>query len=149
MFNPDVKISNDPEETINIARQLSLSINKPCLIGLEGELGAGKTYFAKGFADGLNISELVTSPTFLGISESYSGRFPFVHMDFYKKVVSEELVNHYLNSGAIVLIEWINNFKLVFNKELYTNTSVLIEYVKDKDGSFLTNQRKISIKQMT
>lgn len=139
------QISNSPEETFNIAFQIASKLNAPCLIGLTGEMGAGKTCFAKGFAEGLGVKELITSPTFLGVSESYSGRMPFVHMDFYKKVVPKNLLDTFLGNKAVVLIEWIENFEAIFNEKLNTDINVLIQYLKDKEGLILDNMREITI----
>ena len=139
------KVSNSPEETFKIAFDLASEINEPCLIGLTGEMGAGKTYFAKGFAEGLGVKELVTSPTFLGISESYSGRFPFIHMDFYKKVIPANLIEHFQKNKGVVLIEWVDNFEAVFKEKLKVDISVLIQYLKDKEGLILENKREIVI----
>ncbi len=139
------KVSNSPEETFDIAFELASRINNPCLIGLTGEMGTGKTCFAKGFAEGLGVKELITSPTFLGISESYSGRFPFIHMDFYKKVVLRNLIEHFQKNKSIVLIEWVDNFEAVFKEKLNLEINVLIQYLKDKEGLILENKREIII----
>ena len=143
MFSP--KISNSSEETFQIAFELASKINKSCLIGLTGELGAGKTCFAKGFAEGLGVKELVTSPTFLGISESYSGRLPFIHMDFYKKVIPKNLIDQFQKNNGVVLIEWVNNFEEVFKEKLNPDINVLIQYLKDKEGLILENKREIIV----
>ncbi len=143
MFSP--KISNSPEETFKIAFDLASKISKSCLIGLTGEMGVGKTTFAKGFAEGLGVKELITSPTFLGISESYSGRFPFIHMDFYKKVVPKNLIEHFQKNKGVVLIEWVNNFEAVFKEKLNVDISVLIQYLKGKEGLIFDNKREIII----
>lgn len=137
--------SKSPLETFNIAFELASSIKAPTLIGVSGELGSGKTVFAKGFGEGLGVKELLTSPTFLGISESYSGRMPYVHMDFYKKVVKKENIEFYLKKKGVVLIEWIENFKLVFNEELKPDISVYIQYLKDKNNNILESEREIII----
>ena len=138
-----VKISNSPEETFKIAFELASNINKSCLIGLTGEMGVGKTTFAKGFAEGLWVKELITSPTFLGISESYSGRLPFIHMDFYKKVVPKNLIEQFQKNKGVVLIEWVDNFEEIFKEKLKTDINVLIQYLKDKEGLILENKREI------
>ena len=144
-MNKVVKISNGAEETFEIAKELASKTTYPALIGLTGELGTGKTTFAKGFACGLDIKEFVTSPTFLGISEYYSGKLPFIHMDFYKKVVDIENINSYLKKKSIVLIEWIENFSSVFGNELDCDTRVYIQYLKDDKGNILDNGRQIII----
>lgn len=139
------KVSNSSDETFKIAFDLASETNNSCLIGLTGEMGAGKTTFAKGFAEGLGVKELVTSPTFLGISESYSGRLPFIHMDFYKKVVLRNLIEHFQKNKSIVLIEWVDNFEAVFKEKLNLEINVLIQYLKDKEGLILENKREIII----
>jgi len=133
-----IKISKGPGETFEIAKELANSMKSPALIGITGELGSGKTVFVKGFAVGLGVQELITSPTFLGISESYSGRLPLIHMDFYKKVVSKDVIGSYLKKGSIVIIEWIENFKEVFNEELRVDISVNIEYLKNQSERRIT-----------
>jgi len=140
-------ISKSPDDTVNNACELAKKINKPALIGLMGGLGVGKTVFAKGIAFGLGVKELVTSPTFLGISEYYSGRLPFVHMDFYKKVQKKESIESYLRSGSVVLVEWMENYSLLFSSGLNLDISVYIEYVKDKNRLSLENERKITLEQ--
>lgn len=140
------KISKSQEETFNISKEIAQKVSKGnLLIGLDGELGTGKTVFAKGFAEGLGVKELINSPTFLGITESYSGRLPFIHMDFYMKVQQYETIKHFLNSNGVVLVEWIKNFNLTFKNELLPNISVYIEYVRDKENNILENERLVNI----
>ena len=93
----------------------------------------------------MEVKELITSPTFLGISESYTGKLPFVHMDFYKKVIPREIVEKFLKDGFVVLIEWVDNFKLIFNQKLNTDINVLIEYLRDKENKILLDKRQITI----
>lgn len=123
-----IKISTNPEKTFSIALEISRGLKSASLIGLSGELGVGKTVFAKGIAKGLGVKELVTSPTFLGISEYYSGRLPFIHMDFYKKVVTPDTIKHYLDTNSVVLIEWIENFYEVNPSILDIDIEVQINY---------------------
>lgn len=140
-------ITYSPDETFEIAKEIALKIKEPVLIGISGELGAGKTIFAKGFAAGLGIVELVTSPTFLGISEYYSGRIPFIHMDFYKKVFDLENILSYVDKGGIVLIEWISNFNIIFNTKIDLDLSVYIQFKKDNNGDILGSERQITIEE--
>jgi tRNA threonylcarbamoyladenosine biosynthesis protein TsaE len=80
------------------------------VIALRGDLGAGKTTFAKGIARGLGIEEEVTSPTYTIVSE-YEGRLRLHHMDAYRLSGAEdfafsggeELLD---DSGGICLVEW-------------------------------------------
>ena len=137
---PSPKISKSINDTFDIAKKLGKDLKPPVLIGLSGELGSGKTVFAKGLAEALNVKELITSPTFLGINEYYSGTYPFIHMDFYKKVVSLKIIEMYLQKPSIVLIEWVENFQSVFNEKLNLNVSVQIQYLSN------ANERQIVIK---
>ena len=76
-------ISNSPEETIALGEAWATQARPGMVIGLEGDLGAGKTQLGKGIARGLRISEPVTSPTFTLVSE-YNGKLPLAHLDFYR-----------------------------------------------------------------
>lgn len=138
-------ISKSPNETFNIACEVGSKVQGPMLIGLSGELGSGKTIFAKGLAEGLGVKELITSPSFLGISESYSSKYPFVHMDFYKKVTSKKDIDLYLKKKSVVVIEWIENYKQVFKEEINLDMSVHIQYLNDGPES----QREIAIECYT
>ena len=76
-------VSASPTETRALARRLSR-----CLVGgdvllLQGDLGAGKTEFVKGLAEGLQVTDLVTSPTFT-LLNVYHGAMPLYHFDLYR-----------------------------------------------------------------
>ena len=107
---------DSPEKTQLFASKLAKNIEPGTVIALIGNLGAGKTTFAKGFAKGLGFSDHVISPTFKLISE-YMGDINLYHIDCYRIDTSFDFLNiggeHYLNPiNAITLIEWperINN----------------------------------------
>ncbi|MDD2499165.1 MAG: tRNA (adenosine(37)-N6)-threonylcarbamoyltransferase complex ATPase subunit type 1 TsaE [Desulfitobacteriaceae bacterium] len=98
-----------PQETIALAKRFAAYLNPGTIIALSGELGAGKTVFAKGVAIGLGINEHITSPTFTIINE-YDGEIPFYHMDTYRLSDESEAldigVDEYFNYSGIVLVEW-------------------------------------------
>lgn len=77
---------------------------------LVGEMGAGKTAFAQGFALGLGIDEQVTSPTFTIVREYGGGRLALHHLDVYRldqmREVSELGVAEMLDEQAVMLVEW-------------------------------------------
>jgi tRNA threonylcarbamoyladenosine biosynthesis protein TsaE len=81
------------------------------IIGLVGELGAGKTCFVRGFAEGIGVSKdaWVRSPTFTLINE-YGGRLPVYHIDLYRVVTAAEQaglnLREYLYGDGVSLIEW-------------------------------------------
>lgn len=77
------------------------------VLALEGDLGAGKTVFAKGLAEGLGIQATIDSPTFTIVKE-YQGRIPFYHLDVYRLESADEALGfeEYLYGDGVCLIEW-------------------------------------------
>ena len=101
------------EETIKFGHNFSLNLKAKTIILLKGKIGAGKTSLVKGIADGLEIKENITSPTF-ALSHHYnSGKLPLIHMDLYriedpisaKELFLEEEEELEQNNG-IMVIEW-------------------------------------------
>ena len=78
-------------------------------IALLGPLGAGKTQFAKGFAQGLGVREVVNSPSFTLMTE-YAGRLPLFHQDLYRLAGAEEAIGGGLvderQLDGVTLTEW-------------------------------------------
>ncbi|MCY8176105.1 tRNA (adenosine(37)-N6)-threonylcarbamoyltransferase complex ATPase subunit type 1 TsaE [Bacillus inaquosorum] len=98
----------NPEETKAIAK-LTASFAEPGdVLTLEGDLGAGKTTFTKGFAEGLGITRVVNSPTFTIIKEYNEGTLPLYHMDVYRmEDESEDLgLDEYFHGQGVCLVEW-------------------------------------------
>ena len=100
-------------ETIKLGRDFAQGLNPQSIILLQGPIGAGKTSFVQGIAEGLSISEDIISPTF-ALSHHYnSGRIPLIHLDLYRLrdslmakeffIDQEEEANH---NEAILVIEW-------------------------------------------
>jgi len=95
-------------ETIELAQNIESEKFPNMVICLEGDLGSGKTLFAKGFAQALEIKEDVTSPTFNIIKEYTSGQMPLYHMDVYRldgKVEDLGIEEYYTKKG-VTIIEW-------------------------------------------
>ena len=104
-------ISTSERETYNFARDLAKSISLPAHILLYGDLGAGKTLFAKGLCEGFGVADVndVSSPTFTLINE-YSGRAKIYHIDLYRIETGaldglglEEIFD---DPQAAVIVEW-------------------------------------------
>jgi tRNA threonylcarbamoyladenosine biosynthesis protein TsaE len=74
----------DEQATKRLAEEVGRNVDRGALIALSGDLGAGKTVFAKALAPSLGIEELVTSPTFVLMNEYSSGRLPLYHLDLYR-----------------------------------------------------------------
>ena len=69
------------KETINLGEKLSQKLNKQSIVLLQGPIGAGKTSFVQGIANGLSISEDITSPTF-ALSHHYNSvKITLIHLD--------------------------------------------------------------------
>jgi tRNA threonylcarbamoyladenosine biosynthesis protein TsaE len=103
-------VTKSEDETVEAGRQLAPSLRADSVVLLLGDLGAGKTAFVRGLAEGLGASPAdVSSPTFTLIQEYRSGRIPLLHVDLYRLNYPqevEELGLEELGNGAVVAIEW-------------------------------------------
>jgi len=102
-------ISESREETIKFGKHFSSELRPGDVVAFYGNLGSGKTTLIRGICAGLDVNEVVTSPTFTLINE-YHGKFPVYHFDFYRLSSEMELhdlgVEEYFNGDGICLIEW-------------------------------------------
>ncbi len=102
-------LSNSPEETRALANSWIRRWEPGSIIALHGEVGAGKTCFAQGLAEGLDIAEPVMSPTYTVIHE-YKGKWPFYHIDLYRLndplSILEAGIEEYFDARGITVIEW-------------------------------------------
>jgi tRNA threonylcarbamoyladenosine biosynthesis protein TsaE len=108
--SPERTIETDsPEATMALAAALATVAQAGDLICLHGELGAGKTVFAKGFGRGLGVATTISSPSFILMSE-YAGRLPLFHVDLYRLAGPADAVAGGLlderQSDGVTLIEW-------------------------------------------
>lgn len=97
-------------ETAEVARQLARSLTAGSVVLLVGDLGAGKTAFVRGLAEGLGVpSEQVSSPTFTLIQEYRGGRLPLYHADLYRLNDPREVVDLALDEvgeNGVLAVEW-------------------------------------------
>ncbi|MCD6277632.1 tRNA (adenosine(37)-N6)-threonylcarbamoyltransferase complex ATPase subunit type 1 TsaE [candidate division WOR-3 bacterium] len=102
-----MQLTFSPEETERLGFELGMSINEPVVIALRGDLGVGKTVFARGIAKGLGVDERISSPSFV-IMKNYKGRLPVYHIDLYRVFSPEDVpfIEDIMNSGGVVIIEW-------------------------------------------
>lgn len=113
--------------TIDLARALAAYLQKGDVIGLEGDLGSGKTTFTRGAVHGLGVAEEtpVTSPTF-ALVHRYRGRLPIAHADLYRLSEEAELeelgLDELLEEGTVLFVEWGRRFP-----EIADRTVVWIE----------------------
>ena len=105
----DYKYTSRSEiDTMELAENIESEKFPGMVIGLDGELGRGKTVFVKGFAKSLGITENITSPTFNIVKEYNNGEMPLNHMDVYRLEESDETIafNDYFNGNSVTIIEW-------------------------------------------
>lgn len=114
MTQPIKRISNSLEETQKIAYDVASYLKPGDVVCLGGDLGAGKTAFAKGLAKALGVEDHVTSPTFTIVNE-YNGKWPVYHFDVYRINDIEEMVeigfDEYIDGDGISIIEWAENIR--------------------------------------
>jgi tRNA threonylcarbamoyladenosine biosynthesis protein TsaE len=114
-------ISNNADQTKAFAKKLASYLQPGDVIALEGDLGAGKTTFTKGLAEGLEITKNVNSPTFTIIKE-YKGTMPLFHMDVYRLENSDEDLGfeEYFEGIGVTVVEWAHLIKDQLPPELLT-----------------------------
>ena len=134
------KSSND---TFAFAEKLGAQAQPGDIYCLNGELGVGKTVFAKGFAKGLGVTTEITSPTFCIVNE-YAGRIPFYHFDVYRIEDVSEMENigyiEYFYGHGVCLVEWA---ELV--QEILPNDAKFIRITKDIEKNL--DYRKIEVSE--
>lgn len=125
-------------ETENIGRAMAGSLKAGDVIAMYGGLGAGKTAFVRGLAEGMGIKSRVSSPTFTIVNE-YPGEIPLFHFDMYRLSDSDELFEigweDYLIRGGVCAVEWSENVSDAFYDDAIT---VKIDKISD-------DERKIEI----
>lgn len=131
---------NSVEETQKIAEKLGRLVEPNMILLLDGDLGAGKTTFAKGLAVGLGITRNVKSPTFPIVREYREGRLPLFHMDVYRLegMGGADLgLDEYFNSDGVSVVEWSE-----FIQDELPDDSLRITLLKDEDDD---NRRVIKL----
>ena len=105
------RVTHSPEETVRFGREIAVQLQPPCLVLLEGDLGAGKTTLVKGIVAGLGAAseDEVTSPSFTLIHE-YGAGGKVYHADLYRIEGARDLATLGLDDlssqAATVLVEW-------------------------------------------
>lgn len=132
--------SNSPEATEQLGQQLGSMLEPGMFIALRGDLGGGKTCFARGLAAGAvpQSAHLAASPTF-AIMNEYPGSPPVYHFDFYRLSSSHEIVElgfeDYFEGNGICIVEWPERLE-----ELLPRDHLSITFSRAGD-----NQRQITM----
>ena len=150
--------SESETDTKNIAKTIASVFKMGDLIILEGDLGAGKTHFVKGFADGLNSQNVVTSPTFSIANFYKSPVITLLHIDLYRI----NSINEFYDLGlidffdqAVTMIEWGLKFEgfaddyLLISIEILDNNSRLISFENkgEKYNSIIDSIKEVLTKK--
>lgn len=149
-MNIEIYTSASEEETFQLGTDFSSRLRPGDVVAFFGELGAGKTEFIKGLCHGMNVHEIVASPTYTIVNqylgEDLSGHEVVIyHIDLYRVDTAEEQVEVGLaeivsDPGAVKLIEWSENADALLPAERY-------EIVLFNDGD--ENSRRIEIVRRT
>jgi tRNA threonylcarbamoyladenosine biosynthesis protein TsaE len=103
-------ISHSPADTAALGEQWGRAAQSGLVIGLSGDLGAGKTQFVKGLARGLGIAVRVQSPTYVLVNVYAGGRLTLFHLDLYRLDTPEQIaaagLEEYLQPAGVTVIEW-------------------------------------------
>ncbi len=106
-------VTSGPEVTGELGALLAPLLQAGDVLLLSGDLGAGKTRFTKGLAEGLGVAEPITSPTF-NILLVHEGRLPLFHFDLYRLDEAEQLedLDYFatLESDGVAVVEWGDRF---------------------------------------
>ncbi|MDR1572695.1 MAG: tRNA (adenosine(37)-N6)-threonylcarbamoyltransferase complex ATPase subunit type 1 TsaE [Clostridiales Family XIII bacterium] len=128
------RILRNESETRAFGLELAGEAAPGTVIALCGDFGVGKTTLTKAIAEGLGVTETVTSPTFVTIKEYTSGRLPLYHFDVYRIGDAEEMYalgfEEYFYGNGVTVVEWANRVK-----ELLPPDAIEIElsYGRDAD----------------
>lgn len=141
----EIHFVKNESETALLAKNIAAKIEGGELITLDGDLGAGKTFFTGALCEALGVErKSVSSPTFV-IMKRYAGKFYVYHWDFYRISSAEELkvadfFEYLSETECITIVEWASMFK-----ECWENHSKRIE-IKIEFGE-LEDERRIEIKR--
>lgn len=135
--------SRSERETFALGKKIGEQAGPGQIFALLGDLGVGKTIFTKGLAEGLGITEPVSSPTFTIVQIYEEGRLPFYHFDVYRIGDPEEMeeigYEDCFFGNGVCLVEWANLIE-----ELMPPETVWITIEKDLQKGF--DYRKIEVK---
>lgn len=103
-------LTHSPAQTRDLGRRLAEQLRPGDVLLLYGNLGAGKSEFTRGVAEGLGVAGPVTSPSFTILNVYDDGRIPLYHFDWYRLESAEELyemgMDEYLGGDGVAVVEW-------------------------------------------
>jgi tRNA threonylcarbamoyladenosine biosynthesis protein TsaE len=134
--------THSPTETFELGKRLGEEAKRGGFYALYGDLGVGKTVFSQGFAAGLGVREVVTSPTFTILQPYESGRMPFYHFDCYRISSAIEMddlgYEEFFYGDGVCLVEWSERIEAILPRN-----RVVIQIEKEFEKG--DDYRKINI----
>lgn len=136
--------SQNENELIAIGERIGMACKVNQVLVLSGDLGAGKTTLTKGLAKGLEIVQMIKSPTYTIVRE-YEGRMPLYHLDVYRIGDDPDSIDldDFLYGGGVTVIEWGE----LLDASLLDDY-LLIRIEKEADGRRLTFEAHGSASQI-
>ena len=135
-------ISHSPAGTVAFGEQWGRAAESGLVIGLCGDLGAGKTQFVKGLALGLGITARVHSPTFALVNIYNGGRLTLFHLDLYRLDTREQILaaglEEYLKPAGVTVIEWAERW---FGEARSPESSVISDQLSVISLRWITRSR--------
>ena len=126
-------IMRSEADTAEFGKKLADELKEGDVLGLIGDLGTGKTTLTKYIAEGLGITETITSPTFTIVNEYHSGRLPRFHFDAYRLEAAGDAfevgMEEYFDRGGISIIEWADMVAEVLPEDAKL---ILMEYGEEE-----------------
>lgn len=123
--------SGNEKETEAIGRELADRLTPGVVVAFTGDLGAGKTAFVRGIAEGLGVRSRVTSPTFAIVNEYEGGRLPLFHFDMYRLSSADDLFDigweDFQRRAGVCVVEWSERIK-----EALPEDSIFIDIKRGK-----------------
>jgi tRNA threonylcarbamoyladenosine biosynthesis protein TsaE len=141
-------ISHSAAETEALGESWGRDARSGLVIGLSGDLGAGKTQLVKGLARGLDIAGRVHSPTFTLVNVYSGGRLTLFHLDLYRLETLEQILSagleEYLNPAGVAVIEWADRWMASDQKSKTKNQPRPARYRAVRIETLSENERRIS-----
>ena len=141
-------ISHSAAETEALGEAWAQEARQGWVIGLSGDLGAGKTQLVKGLARGLGVTERVHSPTFALVNEYLNGRLPLFHLDLYRLETPEQIhsagLEEFLQPDGVTVVEWVERWAETISNLKSQISNSAIRYREVRIESLNETERRIT-----